>query len=131
MKNRGYGAILDTNDALYGGFKATAPIIVFDMDNVMDGWQYFASISYYSAGQQRSAGTTQYYTIVFPTEPEPQFIPGDVNDDGEVNIADVTTLIDYLLNNNNVINLAAADVNGDNDVNIADVTALIDMLLGS
>ena len=105
--------------------------VQFDMDNVMDGWQYFASISYYSAGQQRSAGTTQYYTIVFPTEPEPQFIPGDVNDDGEVNIADVTTLIDYLLNNNNVINLAAADVNGDNDVNIADVTALIDMLLGS
>lgn len=35
MKKRGYGAILDTNDALYGGFKATAPIIVFDMDNVI------------------------------------------------------------------------------------------------
>ena len=35
MKERGYGAILDTNDSLYGGFKATAPIIVFDMDNVI------------------------------------------------------------------------------------------------
>lgn len=35
MKKEGYGAVLDTNDAIYGGFKATAPVIVFDMDNVV------------------------------------------------------------------------------------------------
>lgn len=34
-KKQGYGAILDTNDAIYGGFKATAPIIVFDMEQVV------------------------------------------------------------------------------------------------
>ena len=28
-KKEGYGAVLDTNDAIYGGFKATAPVIVF------------------------------------------------------------------------------------------------------
>lgn len=32
MKDAGYGAILDTNDALYGGFHATAPVIMFDME---------------------------------------------------------------------------------------------------
>ena len=55
---------------------------------------------------------------------------GDVNMDGEVNIADVTALIDYLLSGNaSAIDLTAADVNGDQEVNIADVTTLIDLLL--
>lgn len=57
-------------------------------------------------------------------------LPGDVNDDGNVTIADVTALIDYLLlidsNNTNMNN---ADVNGNGTIDIADVTALIDQLL--
>ena len=34
-KKAGYGAVLDTNDAIYGGFKATSPVIVFDMEKVI------------------------------------------------------------------------------------------------
>lgn len=33
-KEAGYGAVLDTNDAIYGGFKAKSPVIVFDMEQV-------------------------------------------------------------------------------------------------
>ena len=58
------------------------------------------------------------------------FLLGDVNEDGAVNIADVTSLIDYLLGSGNNINLRNADVNQDGAINIADVTALIDLLLG-
>ena len=55
---------------------------------------------------------------------------GDANDDGDVNIADVTALIDYLLSGStDGINLDNADCNQDSDVNIGDVTALIDFLL--
>ncbi len=55
---------------------------------------------------------------------------GDVNGDGEVNISDVTTLIDYLLiTNASGIDTEAADCNQDGSINIADVTALIDFLL--
>ena len=55
---------------------------------------------------------------------------GDVNGDGNVSIADVTTLIDYLLGNNDgAINLHA-DVNRLDGISIADVTTLIDYLLG-
>ena len=58
-------------------------------------------------------------------------LTGDVNDDGEVNIGDVTAIIDYLLGNaSDTFNIEAADVNGDGEVNIGDVTAIIDMLLG-
>ena len=60
----------------------------------------------------------------------PVYQLGDVNMDGEVNIADVTALIDYLLSgDDSVIDLTAANVNEDDSVNISDVTHLIDMLL--
>ena len=43
-------------------------------------------------------------------------LPGDVNDDGEVNIADVNAVIDAILMGNNE---PVMDVNGDGEVNIA------------
>ena len=58
------------------------------------------------------------------------YIPGDVDGDGQVKIADVTALINYLLSGDaSAINLQAADVNGDGQVKIADVTSLINYLL--
>lgn len=35
LKQNGYGALLDANDAIYGGMKARCPIIVFDMENIV------------------------------------------------------------------------------------------------
>ena len=59
-------------------------------------------------------------------------LTGDVNDDGNVSISDVTTLIDYLLSGDSTgINLINADVNQNGDISISDVTALIDMLLSN
>ena len=52
---------------------------------------------------------------------------GDVNGDGNVNISDVTSLINYLLTDNN--RTSSCDVNGDGFVNISDVTTLINYLL--
>ena len=54
---------------------------------------------------------------------------GDVNHDNSVNIADVSVLIDYLLDNANQCCMICADVNMDEEVTIADVSELIDMLL--
>ena len=55
---------------------------------------------------------------------------GDVDNDGSVNISDVTALIDYLLSGNaSGVNLGAADCDQDGSINISDVTALIDFLL--
>ena len=55
-------------------------------------------------------------------------VKGDVNGDGEVNIADVNALIDMILKGNN---MPSGDVNGDGEVNIADVNAVIDIILKS
>ena len=53
--------------------------------------------------------------------------PGDVNGDGEVNIADVNAVIDIILGGNS--STTAADVNGDGEINIADINAVIDIIL--
>ena len=63
-------------------------------------------------------------------EQQPQVNPGDVNGDGQLSIADVTMLIDYLLGSVPAsFNDVNADVNHDSGITIADVTMLIDMLL--
>jgi hypothetical protein len=72
-------------------------------------------------------GALKFNPITFVKYVEPTFLRGDVNKDTEVNIADVTALIDKLLNNAEMI--PEADCNQDTEMNIADVTALIDYLL--
>ena len=76
-----------------------------------------------SCGAVRSAAFTAVSSSA------PTTLPGDVDDNGAVNIADVTALIDYLLNDDTVINRENTDVDGNGTINIADVTALIDKLL--
>ena len=68
--------------------------------------------------------------VISVTEVMSPVLIGDVNEDGEVNIADVTRLIDYLLGNETLpFNADNADVFKSGDINIADVTALVDLLL--
>ena len=52
---------------------------------------------------------------------------GDVNNDSEVNIADVNAVIKVILSGESNPN---ADVNNDGEVNIADINALINIILG-
>ena len=70
--------------------------------------------------------------ITFTVTPyvEPDYTRGDVNMDDAINIADVTSLINYLLTNDATgLSLEAANCNLDNIINIADVTELINFLL--
>lgn len=59
---------------------------------------------------------------------EQSTIKGDVNGDGEVNIADINAIIDIILSSKET-NMKG-DVNGDGEVNIADINAVIDIILG-
>ena len=58
------------------------------------------------------------------------FLRGDVDNNGEVKIGDVTALISYLLSGDPTgVNLLAADCDQNGDIKIGDVTALISYLL--
>ena len=61
---------------------------------------------------------------------KPTVLRGDVDGDGNVGIADITALTDYILTGNATgLNLTAADADYDGSVGIADVTAITDYIL--
>ena len=87
--------------------------------------------------KQTSGSSTEYcfidnIEICYEETWTPEYILGDVDDDGQVGIGDIVALIDYLLNGDETgINMLAADVDSDGNITIGDVSDLIDMLLGS
>ena len=65
-------------------------------------------------------------------EPEPQGLLGDVNEDGFVNVTDVTLLINAVVNENySNINFNNADMNGDGVLTVTDVTMLINAAMNN
>ncbi len=74
---------------------------------------------------------TNKYTVKDVTDqylPYISVVKGDVNNDGEVNIADVNALIDMILSGNVEL---VGDVDEDGEVGISDVNAVIDIILNS
>ncbi|MGM9832199.1 MAG: leucine-rich repeat protein [Candidatus Limisoma sp.] len=60
-----------------------------------------------------------------------QLVSGDANADKKVSVADATTTVSYILEENpEPFNFAAADVNADDAISIADVTGIVDIVLG-
>ena len=58
------------------------------------------------------------------------FLKGDINMDGLVDVADVTTLVDYILERNpSPCDVDACDVNEDTKKDVSDVTTLVDIIL--
>lgn len=56
---------------------------------------------------------------------------GDVNNDGEVNISDINTLLNVIMGGDaDEMTVKRADVNDDGEVNISDVNVIIDIILG-
>ena len=86
--------------------------------------------AFYTDGTESEWSNEETVTLVEGGYPgDHEFTIGDVNHDGIVGIADATSIIDYILNNNVEICAICADVTNDGIIGIADVTALIDMIL--
>ena len=127
-------------------YEYTGGNLAIEVDNIEHGsnWprtyfygqefaDYYPSLQLYGSSGYTSSDRSHFLPkigVTYVKEETPEFEPGDVNHDGQITIADVTELIDYLLADASAAP-AEADVNGDNSVTIADVTELIDILLGS
>lgn len=118
-----------------------------ELNNPLDGYKYFYLTGEGTTLAFRKADTglkiqddkallrvkaakaaESYQHILFTPEPK-----GDINDDGQRSIADITALVNRLLGKqeqSSKLFIPSADVNGDSSTTIADVTALVNILLG-
>jgi len=91
--------------------------------NILDTTSISTHHYYYNAGyiDYQPHVVTGYISDTLVTR-------GDVNGDGDINIFDITSLIDYLYRDGPEPNAYAADVNADGVINIFDITYLITYL---
>ena len=87
---------------------------------------YYITYSAVTTGAQYSLQIPGMELVYASMPPDEHPLTGDVNVDGEVNIADVNAVIDVSVSGTA---LPIADVNGDGEVNIADINAVIDIIL--
>ena len=98
-----------------------------------DGYQLTADTKVYINGVLAQTTATDFsgavnYVASFVCKPART--PGDVNEDGNVNIVDVMLTQQYIVGWNVKINAANANVNGDKVVNIVDVMLMQQSIVG-
>ena len=84
-----------------------------------------------SLNAYKNAETWKKFKHFIGVQFNPDFIPGDVNGDGRVNITDVTVLINYVSTGNGNIDSDAADLTGDTYINISDIITLISNIINA
>lgn len=122
---------------------------IFDADGYVDGFVGFGNqgnVTPEAITWDHTVLATQSGSLYYPFYnnvlkfkdgqfilPAPEIVRGDVNNDGAVNISDVTVLINHLLSQNfdDADNFSSdnSDCNEDGSINIGDVTSLINYLL--
>ena len=111
-------------------------------DKIVTGWNIEKTASNGSVETTTVDGATCTFTMPLAKDykslkinaimgDKPQ-ITGDVNHDGKVDVADVTTLVDYILGNTpQGFNASNCDVNNDSKIDVSDVTSLVDIILNN
>lgn len=70
------------------------------------------------------------YAPDLPALPEDDFLCGDVNEDGVVNVLDIISMVNYILGGTvDPFNLDAADINADDAINVLDIIGIVNIIL--
>ena len=96
-------------------------------DNCFDADTYASATLLVPRSALDAYRNAPYWSLFEHIEAIDPAIAGDVNGDGELNIADVNEIISAILFGEGAP--AAYDVNGDGEVNIADVCSVINLIL--
>ena len=112
-----------------GQYETTLPAEQIKVDGKLmeDGATYYARCKTTYLDFDGNNHSTAYGPVIsFVYCARGELEVGDVNCDGEINIADINAVIDMILSGNAA---PAGDVNGDGEINIADINTLIDLIL--
>ncbi len=133
MVETAYGNRVTTECDIVGtGDEISVDVPVSDVCDPTDLGNFPLRLVYYYITYQAVTTGQQYslqipgMELVYASMPQDKTLTGDVNEDGEVNIADINAVIDLILADNTT---AAGDVNGDGEINIADINAVIGIIL--
>jgi len=133
MVETAYGNRVTTECDIVGtGDEISVDVPVSDVCDPTDLGNFPLRLVYYYISYQAVTTGQQYslqipgMELVYASMPQDKTLTGDVNEDGEVNIADINAVIDLILADNTT---AAGDVNGDGEINIADINAVIGIIL--
>ncbi|MBE6675114.1 MAG: hypothetical protein E7596_08430 [Ruminococcaceae bacterium] len=100
-------------------------------EEAVKGESYDISVSYESGNVINSDFDNVELNTVSGSVTAIDYIPGDLNGDGTINMADVVNLRRYIVGGYDLsINLEAADVNDDGTVNMADVVLIRRYVVG-
>ena len=127
------------NIKIYGGQTATGDanyrLITgitdksYTVSNLAAGGTFLYKVkTIYSDGTESAWSNTEQVTLFGSAH---DYEPGDVNHDGNVNISDVTSMINALMSETNTLCPVCSDLNGDGITNITDVTLLITKVMTS
>ena len=66
------------------------------------------------------------------TVPIPNYLPGDANRDGYVNVTDIVATVNYIMEKpSEGFNKAAADLTGDGEINVTDIVKMVNIIMAS
>ena len=113
-----------------GQYETTLPAEEIKVNSklLQDGTTYYARCKTSYLDFDGNTHTTPYGPVISFVYKESASIPGDVNNDGEVNIADINAVIDMILSG---ATNPSGDVNADGEINIADINSVIDIILNT
>ena len=98
----------------------------YDVANLIDEGTYTYKVkAIYSNGSESNWSNIEEVTLFGNATG----LQGDVNGDGEVDVRDITALIDVIMNS--VTDNPRADVSEDGEIDVRDITALIDIIMNS
>ncbi len=92
----------------------------------VDGNTYYARTRSTYDGLDGTSHTTDYSDVITFVYRE-NYLKGDINGDGVVDVADVTELINMILGNRS-LDTAVGDLDGNGVVNVTDVSTLIELI---
>ncbi|UCE20440.1 MAG: right-handed parallel beta-helix repeat-containing protein [Gemmatimonadota bacterium] len=105
--------------------------LLLNSEGIISGTPGEADTAEFAVELSDDAGATDIRTLTLAVHPCPK---GDVNGDGEVDIADVLRVINIILRvggSPTAHEICAADGNGDGRIDILDVVGIVNMILGA
>lgn len=113
-------------DAGPGGDDPTPPIVGAPRRAPVAGSDVVECFTFIDAFNEDNG----YFPVQIYSKNPHEVVTTDINQDGQWDVADVTALVNYLLDNNsNNIDVSACDIDGSGTVDADDIPALINLIL--